>query len=124
MSVTAPVTYPSGARRGSERPLYHLVPPQALRRLAERATLGARAYGAANWRRGLTDAAFVAQLLNHLEEHWLRFRAGGDAGDDDNLAAIMWGCAALMEVERLAPATLRAVLVEGGAEEGRGGWPD
>lgn len=101
---------PSGAKRSEEAPYYHLVPPHAARREAVRWTLGAKTKGDWNWWQGVRDPQFIQQILNHLVEHLLKFQAELNE-TDDHLAAIKWGCSALMEIERVAPDALRAALL-------------
>ena len=100
---------PSGARRSVECLYYHLIPANSIRRWARRCTIGAKKFGGNNYRKGLAEEAYVTQLIDHIEEHWLQFKEHGDA-TDDNTAAILWGIGALQEVERIAPMTLRRVL--------------
>lgn len=102
-------TFPSGATRRVSRYRYDLIPPVAVRAEAERFWLGVLTYGDSNWMKGVP----FSTLLYHLEEHLQRFkerhvesrtvepRDGGEPfeytdGDIENLAAIRWGCAALI----------------------------
>lgn len=105
-----------GALRSHEAPYYHLIPVDSIRREAVRWTLGAKEKGNHNWRKGLHDPEFVAQIINHVEEHWLKFKefwasyVPGQQSPDDDLAAVKWGLSALMEVERLHCEALSAAL--------------
>lgn len=90
------------------------IPPELIRRLAKRYTGGHKKYSPNslvnyNFRIGLTDPKYIADRLNHLVEHVLNFMESGN-DLDDNLAAIVWACAFLMEAERLAPEELRKVV--------------
>lgn len=107
-------TYASGARRSIKvKARYDLVPPLALRRLALRYGLGASAYGEFNWQKGMPLSDTLNHVIAHLENFKQRVQDVQDAhrGDesavltalhlddlqsDDDLAAAMWGCAALM----------------------------
>jgi len=53
----------SGAARAAAAPDFHLVPPQLLLRTAVRFTQGARQYGTHNFRKGLAEPVYVAQVL-------------------------------------------------------------
>jgi hypothetical protein len=101
----SPIEFNSGAKRSERVPAYRLIPPTALKRLAQRYALGAEKYGESNWLKGINDPQFVQQILDHLAEHVANYTVDG-SDRDDNLAAIMWGCAALMVVEELNPAIL------------------
>lgn len=102
------VVFKSGASRSESALMYHLVPSHGFRRLARRFTDGAVKHGKNNWRAGLTEPEFIEQAIDHLQEHFQRFLEG-NAGDDD-LAAMAWGCFALMEVQRVAGDRLSEIL--------------
>jgi hypothetical protein len=78
---------------------YRLVPREGLRRLALRYTLGLH-YGENNWKKGLLDKEFLDERKNHMIEHLFLYLEEGN-GKDDNLAAVVWGCFALMEAEKV-----------------------
>jgi|SRR5579872_43734 len=80
---------------------YRLVPKEGLRRLALRYGLGVQRYGEGNWKRGLRDKEFIEERKNHLVEHLFTYLEQGNR-NDDNLAAIAWGCFTLMEAEKVA----------------------
>jgi hypothetical protein len=48
-------------------------------------------------------------MMNHIESHWSDFKSDGTT-KDDNLAAIGWGIAGLMEVEKLYPFVLNDII--------------
>jgi len=101
------VQYASGAKRSKHVPDYSLIPRAGLRRLAERFSLGMKKYKRNNWRLGLKDPEYIEQFKNHINEHLLEYFESGNAFDD-NLAAIVWGCFALMEAEEVADRELAA----------------
>ena len=77
------VTFDCGAKRSERKPMYHKIPGCALRRLAERYSLGSkyddpeetkRISGAQNWQKG--DAEFFTEAFEHLIEHLYRFADG------------------------------------------------
>lgn len=101
--------FASGATRTVSKWAYSLIPPVALRALAERYWIGAIIHGPTNWLGGIPFSV----CLDHMEEHIQRFKSqrievrrvtpkdGGEPfdytdGDVENLAAIMWGAAALI----------------------------
>lgn len=105
--------FKSGATRTPSRLRYDLIPPAAMRALAERFGIGAVIHGDTNWRKGIPFSA----CIYHMEEHLQRFKegrketrtvtpkTGGEPfeytdGDVENLAAIMWGCAAMIQYIR------------------------
>jgi len=92
------VTFSSGATSSQQELRHDLVPICAVRRLAQRYTMGAAKHGDYNYRTGLGDEAFVRDRMNHITEHWQKFLLYGSAVDD-NLAAVMWGISILMEME-------------------------
>lgn len=104
----------SGALSSKQATFYHDVPPELFRRIGRRHTVGHVKYTPGitmnlNWRTGLDDPHYVMDRLNHLYEHAFAFLDDGDSLDD-NLAAIVWCCGFLMEVERVAPHVLEQVL--------------
>lgn len=75
-----------------------LVPEIFIRRVAQRFTEGAEKYGAYNYRKGINDPEFIQERINHLKNHLSQFLMEGN-DKDDNLAAIGWAVAMLMEFE-------------------------
>jgi hypothetical protein len=92
--------YESGASRSPDKDMlrYDLIPPSALRALAERFGLGAVNHGEGNYLKGIPYSV----ILFHMQAHLENFRAGDTTEDDEvqNLAAVMWGCCALIEYKR------------------------
>lgn len=91
------VTFTSGAQSSGLMPPYHLIPfDDCLPRLAARYQLGRdKGYALDNWRKGLTDDAYVADRLNHGLQHFMNAIAKITRGDytngnDDDLAGAMW----------------------------------
>lgn len=103
------VTFTSGAQSSGKLPPYHLIPfmDGVLDRLANRYQLGLdKGYPLDNWRKGLTDDAYVADRLNHGVNHLMRAIAKitrGDytIGDDDDLAGAMWAIAFAMVAQKV-----------------------
>jgi hypothetical protein len=77
---------------------YDLIPPCFLKRVAARFFLGSKQHAEYNWRKGLYNLDFVQARINHLQSHLQDYLQGVNL-DDDNLAAIAWGVAMLMEFE-------------------------
>lgn len=92
--------FKSGASSSEVKPRYDLIPPCALKRLAERFGYGARKHGDHNYRKGFSDPEFVRDRINHLIEHAFKY-AGGDR-TEDHLGAVLCGAAMLAELERMA----------------------
>lgn len=103
----------NGAKSSFNALYFHDIPPELIRRAAKRYTDGHKKYGVGtynlNWRTGLDDIEYVMERFNHLWEHLLNFLEDGN-DKDDNLGAIVWCCAFLMEVERLHPELLKQVI--------------
>lgn len=75
---------------------FDLLPPKALRALAEVYTVGAVKYGDRNWEDGLLWGRVYAAIQRHLWAFW----GGEDLDPEDglpHLAHAAWGCFALME---------------------------
>lgn len=105
------------AALSSKKSLYfHDVPPEFYRRTALRHTSGHTKYNDnpvpitmnLNWRIGLDDPLYVMDRLNHMFEHMINFLESGNT-KDDNLGAISWCCAFLMECERLHPEVFKKI---------------
>lgn len=75
-------TFSSGAQSSSSKAGYWMIPFVVLQAVARRFDLGALKYDAHNWKRGCEDAAFMRDRFNHLFEHLLKFKEGGDEEDD------------------------------------------
>lgn len=92
-------TFASGAQRSEKKPRFDLIPTVALERLAARLQLGAETYSEYQWQKGLPPEDTLNHILAHLL-HWRDvWRETGQPPADDDLAAAMWGCMALMWFE-------------------------
>jgi hypothetical protein len=85
--------FESGAKSSEKKPRYDLIPACALRRYAERCTLGAECHGDDNWKRGKDDPAYILDRLNHTFEHLMKYMSGDRS--EDHLGAVLWGAGAL-----------------------------
>lgn len=77
-----------------------LVPPAAIRALAEVYTVGAAKYAPHNWRKGMSWSRVYAAVQRHLTA----WAMGEDLDPEDglsHLAHAMWGMATLLEYDRL-----------------------
>jgi len=84
----------SGAKRSKKMPRYDLIPRAVLMCLADRLEMGAEKYGEWNWQKGLEDAQWMKDGLNHMQHH-LSSLMNGDFTEDSewgHLGAIMFGC--------------------------------
>lgn len=85
---------------------YDLVPPVLVEAVAKRFEAGAAKYGENKWRLGLGDRDFLRDRANHAMAHLLNYIHGLDNGEDtsaDNLGAVGWAVAVLLEAERVKP---------------------
>ncbi len=85
--------------------MFHLIPWDIFaERLANRYAGGLSKYAEDNWRKGLTDRAYVIDRANHTLNHLHRavedLRLGNFEPTDDDLAAAIWGCIFLMGAQR------------------------
>jgi hypothetical protein len=87
--------FDSGAKRDTQegKPRYDLVPPLALKRVAELYARGAVKYGAHNWSKGIQYSRCFASLLRHAYQ-W----AVGEK-DEDHLAAVVFNSLCIMHFE-------------------------
>lgn len=107
----------SSAYSSSKALYFHDVPPEFLRRVALRHTVGHTKYNDdpvpttmnLNWRIGLDDPLYVMDRLNHMFTHMVNFLESGNT-NDDNLGAIGWCICFLIEAERLHPDILQMCL--------------
>lgn len=78
--------------------LYKYMPPKALMRLADRYEYGAIKYGASdNFKRGLSCEDCWDSAMRHLVKY-----LDGD-NSEDHLAACVWNCFTIMEMEMNNP---------------------
>lgn len=86
--------FESGAIRSSKLPRYDLIPREVLNCLADRLKLGAAKYGEQNWKKGIDDAEFLKDTLNHMQGHLSNVMAADFSEDDEygNIGGILFGC--------------------------------
>ena len=89
--------FSTGSQRDDQagKGYYHLLPPDAIRRLALRFEAGARKYALNNWRRGQP----ISRYLNSAMRHQFKFIEGHR--DEDHLGAACWNLLAAMETEAM-----------------------
>lgn len=75
------------------KPRYDLIPTLALKRVAELYARGAIKYGDHNWMKGAPFSRTLASIERHLHQ----FKQGDT--EEDHLAAVAWGCLALMHYQ-------------------------
>lgn len=90
-------TFETGARRDSQdnKSRFDLIPPLALKRVADLYTKGAKVYGEWNWAKKMPYSRFYSSILRHLHQ----FSVGEKT--EDHLAAVVWGCLAIMHFQEL-----------------------
>ena len=77
--------YSSGALRdNSEKIKWHLVPVEAMKRVAQHYTNGAKKYSDDNWKKGIPSTRFLEGALRHLQQYRLGLR------DEDHLSAVVF----------------------------------
>lgn len=79
------------SRKGKGR--FDLIPPRALRRLAQLYERGAEKYGDRNWEKGQPLSWYVDSAFRHL----IDFIEG--KRDEDHMIAVMWNAAGFVETE-------------------------
>jgi hypothetical protein len=92
---------PEGERavkHDEDKARFDLIPLQALWRLAEVYTLGAKKYAPRNWEKGMAWGRVFSAVMRHLWKWW-----GGETNDpEDGISHLMhaaWGCFTLFEYE-------------------------
>lgn len=78
-------------RRGKGR--FDLIPPYAIKRLAQHFENGAVKYGDRNWERGQELGRYMDSAIRHA------FAYLGGSDEEDHLAAIAWNALACIETE-------------------------
>ncbi len=72
---------------------FDLIPPYALKRLAQHYENGAKKYGDRNWEKGQPLARYLDSAIRHAYAYL------GGSRDEDHLAAIAWNAIAVIESE-------------------------
>lgn len=88
-------TFSSGAVRDNPegKPPMELLPMDLLARVSVHYGLGAKKYGANNWRRGQSVKHCIASVMRHL----MKYQMGME--DEDHLSAIVFNVLSIMNVE-------------------------
>lgn len=101
--------FDTGSRRDSRegKGRYDLLPPEAIRRLAQLYERGAAKYGDRNWEKGQPVSRFLDSALRHL------FCYLEGESTEDHLAAVAWNAfGAIVTEERARAGTLPAELAD------------
>lgn len=100
------VEYDSGMRRDSTegKPRYDLIPPEALKRLAELYMRGADKYGDDNWQLAETEEE-LKRFKASAWRHFVAWSAGWDTGEDEGIAAV-WNIFAYETIKKKLDDTL------------------
>ena len=87
--------YATGAERdrATGRGRFSLIPPIALRSLAQRYEEGGRLYGDNNWHNGFP----LSRLIDSMNRHLLALNEGDDT--EDHAGAILWNASAFLWTE-------------------------
>jgi hypothetical protein len=90
-------------RKGKGR--FDLLPPRAIRRLAQLYERGANKYGDRNWEKGQPCSRYLDSMLRHA------FAVSQGVVDEDHLAAVAWNALAIIDQqERIAEGLLDSSL--------------
>ena len=90
------VTFGSGAQKHTEgKPRFDLIPPEAMKSLAEVYSLGAEKYEDRNWEKGIPFSACIAALKRHLNSFELGDMINTTDGNHEHIAHVMWWAVAL-----------------------------
>lgn len=94
---------------------YDLLPPIAIRRLAQHYENGARKYGERNWEKGQPLSRYADSALRHIYS-WLE-----EKDEEDHLAAAAWNLLSIIHTEQKAlDGYLPVELLDAGPNQGRG----
>jgi hypothetical protein len=91
--------FDSGAKSTEAKPRYDLLPLEGVARGAQRMAEGAATHGERNYERGVADAAFVRDRMNHLIEHAILYSQGDQS--TDHLGAVIANACMLARLEVL-----------------------
>jgi len=88
-------SFQTGAVRDAQsgKGRYDLLPPRAIRRLAEHYENGAVKYGDKNWEKGIPLSRMIDSALRHL------FKALEGQTDEDHLTACAWNVLGIVELQ-------------------------
>lgn len=92
------LVFTSGARTAAHAPRFDLVPPELMEAVANRFEVGLLKYSKDNWKKGISDPAFLLERANHVYEHLVKYLQGDfqEDSEEENLAAIGWGVSVLL----------------------------
>ena len=89
-------TFASGAQKDvTGKPRFDLIPPEAMKALAETYALGAVKYSDRNWEKGIPFSAALGALKRHLNAFELGDMINRADGDIEHIAHVMWWAVAL-----------------------------
>ena len=93
-------TYSTGAQKEDSSKVegkgrYDLLPPTAIRRVAEIFRKGAMKYANRNWEKGIP----LGRLLDSAKRHLDQYQEGME--DEDHLAQAAWNCLTLLHTEEM-----------------------
>jgi hypothetical protein len=89
-------TFASGAQKDQTgKPRFDLIPPEAMKALAETYALGAVKYSDRNWEKGIPFSVALGALKRHLNAFELGSMVNTADGDIEHIAHVMWWAVAL-----------------------------
>lgn len=92
---------PTGAEKDLKgKPRFDLIPPEAMKALAEVYSLGAAKYDDRNWEKGIPFSIALGALKRHLNEFELGEKVNIADGNLEHVAHVMWWAVALVTFTR------------------------
>jgi len=89
-------TFDTGGQKEVEGKLrFDLIPPEAMKALAEVYSLGAKKYADRNWEKGIPFSVCLGSLKRHLNEMELGELINTKDGDLEHIAHVMWWAVAV-----------------------------
>lgn len=78
---------------------YDLIPPEALRGLAEVYTIGAKKYSDRNWEKGISYSRLIGALLRHLVDGFMMGEDIDPENKQRHIDSVVWNAVALSTFE-------------------------
>lgn len=83
-----------GLKFNAGKPRFDLIPPDALRDLAQLYEIGSRKYADRNWEKGMNWGKIQSSLMNHYTK-WAKGEDYDDETGIHHMIAVMWNAIAL-----------------------------
>lgn len=90
-------SFNTGAKKDVKgKPRFDLIPPEAMKALAEVYSLGANKYESRNWEKGIPFSVALGALKRHLNEFELGHEINTADGELEHMAHVMWWSVAIV----------------------------